>query len=115
MWDDREQIGLDLFAAVNVEPQARSGITPRSPTSKLWQVRVAVAPHLLDYASLGFGREVTLNGRVQLQLKMVDLSLRPVHSDLNAIVVVPEERDRDDPRSRNPRRALGRRSPQPIF
>ena len=87
---DGGQIGLGLFGAVNVEPANSRWYRSQVTNGVLQQVTRAAGAGRHVYASIDYGVEHTVNGRRQPVLAMLDRDNRIVHSDVNAIVVIPE-------------------------
>lgn len=86
---DGGQIGLGLFASVNVEPAGAVWYRSQITEAELKAVTTApVEGH--PYARIDYARQRMVGGRSVPVLAMLDQQNRIVHSDLNAVVVLPE-------------------------
>lgn len=85
---DGGQIGLGLFAAVNVEPRGARWYRSQVTHDDLQRAAQA-APDGHAYRRIDYEARRTLAGGSRPILNMLDGD-RIVHSDLNAIIVVPE-------------------------
>ena len=87
---DGGQIGLGLFAAVNVEPQGSRWYRSQVSHDELLRVTSTVQPGQHAYRAIDYeARRDIGGGATRPVLSMLD-GERIVHSDLNAIIVTPE-------------------------
>ena len=87
---DGGQIGLGLFAAVNVEPAGARWYRSQVTGDELQHVTRAVPAGRHAYRDIDYeARRDIGGGATRPVLNMLD-GMRIVHSDLNAIIVVPE-------------------------
>lgn len=87
---DGGQIGLGLFAAVNVEPKGARWYRSQLTHAELQQASRAVPAGSHPYRDIDYeARRDTGDGGTRPLLNMLDGD-RIVHSDLNAIIVLPE-------------------------
>ena len=98
---DGGQIGLGLFAAVNVEPAGSLWLRSQITHAQMLKLRQGTPAGEHPGAQLRYFEEEEINGQRRPILHMLDAQRRIVHSDLNAIIVLPQGvRQRRRPRVR---------------
>ena len=87
---DGGQIGLGLFAAVTVEPKGSVWYRSQITHDQLKLVQRSSDAQRHPGSSIDYEKEATINGKLRPVLAMLDRNNHIVHSDLNAIIVLPE-------------------------
>ena len=100
---DGGQIGLGLFAAVNVEPKGARWYRSQVTHADLQRIARPAQAGRHAYRDIDYEARVSMPGASRPVLNMLDGD-RIVHSDVNAIIVVPEGKGvgRDAPACKDP-------------
>ncbi len=105
---DGGQIGLGLFAAVNVEPKGSRWYRSQVTHEQMRSIQRPGSDGRHPGTTIDYEKTTVVEGKQRPVLAILDAANRIVHSDLNALIVMPEGpgKGADAPQCKDPARHM---------